>query len=158
MNGNQISGILAIILGLIFIICPIFSTAFASMVIGLSLLFLGIFAVIAGITDGTGMGGLFIVAGILAIIFGFIFTTNILAIPVLVALQFYIIGFLMILMGVSGLFAKDQTAKILSILIIILAIVMIVMGALTVDNPVIAPILLGISLIVEGANLAILKV
>ena len=158
MNSNQISGILAIILGLIFIIFPIFSTAFASMVIGLSLLFLGIFAIIAGITNDAGMRGFVILVGILAVIFGFIFTTNILAIPVLVALQFYIIGFLMILLGISGLFADDQNAKILSILMIILAIVMIVMGALTVSNPIIAPILLGISLIVEGAYLAVLKV
>lgn len=41
---------------------------------------------------------------------------------------------------------------------IILAIVMIAVGALTIDNPIIAPILLGISLIVEGVNLLVLKV
>ena len=74
------------------------------------------------------------------------------------ALQFYIIGILMIIMGIAGLFSGDQTSKILSIFMIILAIVVIALGALTIDNPIIAPILIGISLIVEGANLAILKV
>ena len=64
----------------------------------------------------------------------------------------------MILMGIAGLFSGDQTSKILSILMIILAIVVIALGALTIDNPIIAPILIGISLIVEGANLVILKV
>lgn len=64
----------------------------------------------------------------------------------------------MILIGIAGIFSGDQTSKILSILMIILAIVMIAIGALTIDNPIIAPILLGISLIVEGANLLVLKV
>ena len=74
------------------------------------------------------------------------------------ALQFYIIGIIMILMGIAGLFSGDQTSKILSIIMIILAIIVIAIGALTIDNPIIAPILIGISLIVEGANLVILKV
>ena len=63
----------------------------------------------------------------------------------------------MILMGIAGLISGDQVSKVLSILMIILAIVMIAIGALTIDNPIIAPILLGISLIVEGANLFISK-
>ena len=60
-------------------------------------------------------------------------------------------------MGIAGLISGDQVSKVLSILMIILAIVMIAIGALTIDNPIIAPILLGISLIVEGANLFISK-
>ena len=64
----------------------------------------------------------------------------------------------MILMGIAGLFSGEQISKALSILMIILAIVMIAIGALTIDNPIIAPILLGISLIVEGVNLIVLRV
>ena len=64
----------------------------------------------------------------------------------------------MILIGIAGIFSGEQTSKILSILMIILAIVIIAIGALTIDNPIIAPILLGISLIVEGVNLLVLKV
>lgn len=64
----------------------------------------------------------------------------------------------MIIMGIAGLFSGEQISKVLSILMIILAIVMIAIGALTIDNPIIAPILLGISLIVEGVNLVVLKV
>lgn len=64
----------------------------------------------------------------------------------------------MILIGIAGIFSGDQTSKILSILMIILAIVMIAIGALAIDNPIIAPILIGISLIVEGVNLLVLKV
>lgn len=63
----------------------------------------------------------------------------------------------MILMGIAGLFSGENVSKILSILMIILAIIMIAIGALTIDNPIIAPILLGISLIVEGVNLFMLK-
>ncbi len=158
MNNNQIVGILSIILGLIFIVCPVFSTALASTFLGISFLLLGIFSIITGIFGGTGMGGLFILSGILAVIFGFIFATNIFAIPIIMALQFYIIGFLMILIGIAGLFSGEQVSKVLSVLMIILAVIMIAIGALTIENPIIAPILLGISLIVEGVNLFILKV
>ena len=63
----------------------------------------------------------------------------------------------MILMGIAGLFSGEQISKALSIVMIILAIIMIAIGALTIDNPIIAPILIGISLIVEGANLVMLK-
>ena len=157
MNLNQIMGILSIVLGLIFIICPVFSTALASTVLGISFLLLGIFSIITGIFGRTGMGALLIISGILAVIFGFIFTTNIFAIPIIMSLQFYIIGFLMILMGIAGLFSGEQISKALSIVMIILAIIMIAIGALTIDNPIIAPILIGISLIVEGANLVMLK-
>lgn len=158
MNNNQIMGILSIILGLIFIICPVFSIAFASTALGLSFLLLGVFSLIAGIFGNTGMRALSIIAGILAIIMGFILTTNIFAIPIIISFQFYIMGFLMIIIGIAGLFSGDQVAKALSVIMIILAIVMIAIGALTINNPIIAPILIGISLIVEGANLFILKV
>lgn len=63
----------------------------------------------------------------------------------------------MILMGIAGLLSGEQISKALSIVMIILAIIMIAIGALTINNPIIAPILIGISLIVEGANLVILK-
>ena len=79
MENNKIMGILSIILGLIFIICPVFSIAFASTALGLSFLLLGVFSLIAGIFGNTGMRALSIIAGILAIIMGFILTTNIFA-------------------------------------------------------------------------------
>ena len=104
------------------------------------------------------MGALYIISGILAVIVGFILATNIFAIPIIISLQFYIMGILMIIIGIAGLFSGEQFSKILSVLMIILAIIMIAIGAFTIDNPIIAPILLGISLIVEGVNLFILKV
>lgn len=158
MNNNQILGIISIILGLIFIATPVFSTALASTLLGVSFLLLGIFSIVTGIFGGTGMGGLLIISGILAAILGFILATNIFAIPIILAFQFYIMGFLMILMGIAGLFSGEQVSKMLSILMIILAIIMIALGALTINNPIIAPILIGISLIVEGINLTMLKV
>ena len=158
MNNNKIMGILSIILGLIFIVTPVFSTAFVSTLLGISFLLLGIFSILTGIFGGTGMGGLLIISGILAVILGFILATNIFAIPIIFAFQFYIMGFLMILMGIAGLFSGEQFSKILSILMIILAIIMIALGALTIENPIIAPILIGVSLIIEGVNLFVLKV
>ena len=50
MEQNKIAGILSIILGLIFIIFPIFSTGLVSILIGVSLIFLGIASVLAGLS------------------------------------------------------------------------------------------------------------
>ena len=73
MESNQISGLLSIILGLIFIICPIFSTAFLSIIIGLSLVFFGLASILAGFKAAN------IIVGILAILVGLIFVFNITA-------------------------------------------------------------------------------
>ena len=64
MEANKISGILSIILGLIFIIFPIFSSGVVSIIIGISLLFFGIALVLAGFTASN------IIIGILAGILG----------------------------------------------------------------------------------------
>ena len=59
-------------------------------------------------------------------------------------------------------YLPDKLIQVLDLIadvsVFILAIIMIAIGALTINNPIIAPILIGISLIVEGANLFILKV
>ena len=91
MEPNKISGILSIILGLIFIIFPIFSTAALSILIGVSLIFFGIALVLSGFT------ALNIVIGVLTILVGLVFAFNIQALSVLFALQFYVIGILMII-------------------------------------------------------------
>ena len=48
MEPNKISGILSVILGLIFIIFPIFSSGLVSILIGISLVFFGIALILAG--------------------------------------------------------------------------------------------------------------
>ena len=111
MEANKISGILSIILGLIFIIFPIFSSGVVSIIIGISLLFFGIALVLAGFTASN------IIIGILAIIFGLLFIFNLDALSFLLGLQFYIIGIIILLAGILGLFSDTQTSKLASVFI-----------------------------------------
>ena len=147
MESNQISGILSVILGLIFIIFPIFGTAALSILIGVSLIFLGIVLILAGFTATN------IIIGILAIIIGIIFVTNIAALSFLLGLQFYVIGILLILVGIAGLISGPKISKIASVLIILLGIISFALGGVSFDQPIFAAILIGVALIIEGISL-----
>ena len=147
MEPNKISGILSIILGLIFIIFPIFGTAALSLLIGVSLIFFGIILILAGLTAFN------IIIGILAIIVGLVFAFNITALSVLFALQFYVIGIIMILAGIIGLISDSQISKIVSVLIIILGIISIALGGFSIDQPIFAAVIIGLGLIFEGTSL-----
>ena len=147
MEANKISGILSIILGLIFVICPIFSTAALSILIGISLVFFGIALILTGFTAFN------IIIGILAIIVGIIFASNIAALSFLLGLQFYIIGIVMILAGIVGLISSSQISKIASVLIIILGIISFALGGFSIGQPLFAAILIGVGLIIQGVRL-----
>ena len=148
MESNQTSGIVSIILGLIFIIFPLFSSGIVSIMIGVSLVVLGIASILSEFSAFN------IIVGILAIIFGLLFIFNIDALSFLLGLQFYIIGILLILLGISGLFAQGMS-KIASILIVILGIVSFALGGLSIDNPLFAAIIIGVALIAQGIRLYI---
>ena len=147
MESNKITGILSIILGLIFLICPIFSTAFLSIFIGLSLIFFGIAFILSEFS------ALNIIVGILAILVGLVFVFNITALSFIFGLQFYIIGILMIIAGIVGLISDSQFGKIASIFIIILGIISLALGGLSIDQPLFAAALIGVALIVQGVRL-----
>ena len=147
MESNQISGLLSIILGLIFIICPIFSTAFLSILIGLSLVFLGIALILSEFS------AINIIIGILLILVGLVFVFNITALSFIFGLQFYVIGILLILAGIAGLISDSKMGKIASVLILILGIISIAIGGFSIDQPKFAAILIGVALIIQGVRL-----
>jgi hypothetical protein len=149
MESNKTSGILAIILGLIFIIFPVFGTAALSILIGVSLIFFGIVIILSEFK------AINIVVGILAIIIGLIFVSNIAALSFLFALEFYIVGIILILAGIAGLISDSQMSKIASILIVILGIISFALGGLSIDQPIFAAVLIGVALIIEGIGLYI---
>ena len=147
MEPNKTAGILSAILGLIFIIFPVFGAAAVSVLIGISLIFLGIVLILGGFT------AINIIIGILAIIVGCVFVFNITALSILMALEFYVIGIILILVGISGLISGSQMSKIASILIIILGIISFAFGGLSIGQPIFAPILIGVALIIQGIRL-----
>ena len=76
MGVEKSAGILSVIVGLIFIIFPMFSASFVSVIVGLSLLFFGISAAFMGFNmrRQTGYVGIAImIIGIIAILIGFLF-------------------------------------------------------------------------------------
>ena len=154
MNVNKGVGIIAIILGLLFMIFPIFSASLVSILIGISSIIFGFSTIFFGINSRDGDSYMFvlpIIVGILAIIFGFAFIVKIDALSFLVGLQFYIIGIIMVLFGISGIFSRFNTASTLnSILIIILGIISFILGAISIDNPVLIAVIIGIVLVLEG--------
>lgn len=147
MESKQISGLLSVILGLIFLICPIFSTAFLSVFIGLSLIFFGIAFILSEFS------ALNIIVGILAILVGLIFVFNITALSFVFGLQFYIIGIIMIIAGIAGLISGSQFGRIASVLIIILGIISFALGGFSIDQPLFAAVLIGVALIIQGIRL-----
>ena len=149
METNKIAGIISIILGLIFIIFPIFSSSFTSIVIGLSLLFFGFVSLLNGLTS------LNVVIGVISIIFGLLFMFAMNALPFLVGLQFYLVGIVMILFGIAGLISDSKISKISSLLILIMGIVAFILAFNSIVNPFYAAVLLGVSLIIQGIRLFI---
>ena len=73
----------------------------------------------------------------------------------ILGLQFYIIGVLLILLGIVGIFSGEGVSKVASILIIILGIVAFALGGTSLTNPLFAAILIGVALIIQGIRLYI---
>lgn len=154
MDSNKYAGILIILLGLIFMCFPLFSSVLFSIIVGVSLLFLGIATIIMGFDmrheNGT-IAALTIVLGIIGAILGILFIFWIDAVSVLVSIEFYILGLIMIIAGISGLITKeDGKGKLTALLIIILGIVSFFIAIYALAEPIYIAIIVGIVLVLEG--------
>lgn len=155
MEITKGAGILSVILGLIFILFPMFSAGLVSVIVGLSLLFFGISTAFMGwnMRDGINntAGNIILIIGIIAIIFGFLFIFYIDALSFLIGIQFYIVGFIMIIFGIIGLFSRmNRMSPFTSILVLLMGIIAIVLAAFAMDQPIYIAIIIGIVLIIEG--------
>ena len=157
MEVNKGAGILSIVLGLIFILFPMFSSGLVSVIVGLSLLFFGISSVYLGYNMRNEFdlySKTTIIIGIIAIIFGFLFIFYIDALSFLIAIQFYIVGFIMIIFGISGLISRmGSISTFTSILVLIMGVIAIAVAAFSINQPVYIAIIIGIVLIIEGVAL-----
>ena len=161
MESNKGMGLLSIILGLIFIIFPMFSESLVSIIIGMSLLFFGISAVYTGLDMNKYANSMYavplIVIGIIVIILGFLFIFYIDALSFLVAIQFYLIGFILIIFGIIGFLSRISAFYLFtSILIFVMGIISIALGAFAWAQPMYIAIIIGLILIIEGVALLFL--
>ena len=155
MESNKIWAIISIILSLILIIFPIFSSNLISILIGAIVLIFGVGLCYSGIISkeiSTAFSSIAAVFGVVMIILGlaFIFGTN--ALSFLVGLQFYIIGFILIIVSAIGLLGGLPIQKTSSIITLILGIVILFIAIFAANNPILITIILGIALIANGVS------
>ena len=154
MNSNQYTGILVILLGFIFMCFPVFSSVLFSVIVGVSLLFLGIATIVLGFdmrkTNGS-IAALTIILGIIGAILGILFAFYVDAVAFLVSFEFYILGAIMIVIGICGLIVQEDTkGKLTGLLIIILGIACFFIAVYALAEPIYIAIIVGIVLILEG--------
>ena len=159
MDSIKYAGILIIILGLIFMCFPIFSSVLLTVVVGFGLILLGFATVITGVDiweDSGALGALTILLGLIGAIIGLLFICFFDAVSILVSLEFYIIGIIMLVMGICGVIIKeDSKAKLMSALIIILGIVSFLIAVFALAEPIYTAILIGLVLVIDGVLLLI---
>ena len=154
MDSNKYAGILLIILGLIFMCFPLFSSVVISVIVGAGLILLGMAVAILGIdlwSESGTVGALTVLLGIIGITIGFLFIFFLDAVSILVSVEFYIIGVIMLVAGISGLIIKEGgKAKLVAALIIILGIVSFLIATFALAMPLYIAILIGVVLVLNG--------
>ena len=144
--SNKVAAILSIILGLIIIVCPLAGFVASAWVIALSIIFLGLYALIAGCLGETDFVN--IILGILFVIFGIILFFNPAFLAFITAFVNYFIGILLIVLSIINLFTKGD-GKYASIIGIIFGIIALILGYLSL-NPLFLGIVIGVWFLIAG--------
>lgn len=154
MDYKKILGIIFIILGLLFVIFPFYTSVAVSWIAGICLIAFGFAAIINGFSLWgmmTHVSAINVLLGICAILLGLLFIYEIDALSFIVAYQFYLIAFVLMFMGIMGIISgPDTISKVTSILILILGIVSVFFAVYSIAAPLYAAILVGLCLIMEG--------
>ncbi len=150
---NVLLGILAILLGLIVIAFPLISVLVLSSIVGIGLIFIGVWLLAQSFEIWSSNKGLSIVAlilGILGIIVGIGLFGKILAFSILVGLIIYIGGLFLIISGIISLVSGQGSAgRWGGIIGIILGILYIIIGVYAL-NPFYLAFIIGLWLIITG--------
>jgi uncharacterized membrane protein HdeD (DUF308 family) len=157
MEFNKILGILFMILGIIFVVYPLYSAEAVSWIAGISLICFGFASIIDAFSIWSMMAHLSLInilLGICAILFGLLFIYRIDALSFIVAYLFYFVGFVLIFVGIMGIFAAPESmSRLISVLILILGIVAVCLAGLSIAEPLYVAIIVGICLIMEGISI-----
>ena len=152
--AKAVSGVLAIVLGIVVIAFPFFGLFTAAVLAGFGVLLIGIALLVFGVAEmssskAAGIG--FSILGIFVLIAGLGLFGNIVAFTVLASFWLYLSGFILVVSGILHLFSASKYAKIAGVLGIIIGIVYIILGTFAL-NPVALAVLIGIWLIVTGVT------
>ena len=145
-------GLIAIILGILIMVFPYIAGATVSVIAGISIIVLGLWMVFAGALHASSMGAglLWVLIGIIGIVIGILFLGNVTAVAFLLVLWVFLVGIWMIATGLFLFFEKGMHHKVAGAISIILGIVFFGLGVMSVYDPTILAILVGLDLIVVG--------
>ena len=153
MDSRKILWIIFIILGLVFVIYPMYSTKTVSLLAGFCLIVFGFAEIINGFYVWNIMkyvSVLKILLGCIAVLLGLMFFYYFEALAFFVAFKFYIIAFIMIFVGILGLVYESMVSKVASILMFIMGVIAVFLAVYSIAEPLYATILIGICLILDG--------
>ncbi|MEE0939387.1 DUF308 domain-containing protein [Methanobrevibacter sp.] len=154
MDYRKILGFLFIILGLLFMIYPVYSAEAVSLIAGISLIAFGIASIIDGFSIFSMMthfSAVNILLGICAILLGVLFIYEIDALSFIIGFQFYLIAFVLMFIGIVGMFKGiESLSRLASVLILILGIIAVFLASFSIAQPLYTAIIVGICLILYG--------
>ena len=154
MDYRKILGFLFIILGLLFMIYPVYSAEAGSLIAGISLIAFGIASIIDGFSIFsvmTNFSAVNILLGICAILLGVLFIYEIDALSFIIGFQFYLIAFVLMFIGIVGMFKGiESLSRLASVLILILGIIAVFLASFSIAQPLYTAIIVGICLILYG--------
>lgn len=161
MAENKTIPILLIILGLIFILFPMFSITLVSIFVGFGVFLSGIILLIAGLQTRNQLPILSIICliiGIVGLIFGLIFIFSYNAVSFITGIQFYILGFILLFLGlVSFLGDLEKITTSTGLILLVLGLVSLLLGAFAFNHPEILAIFIGLCIILQGVRMLILE-
>lgn len=152
-GSNVLTGILAIILGILIMAFPLFSVFTLSILTGFGLILIGIWLLSISFeswSNNKGMSIAALILGIIGIIVGIGLFGSILAFSILIGLVIYIGGLFLIIAGIVALISgKGAAGRWSGLLGIILGIIYLIVGIYAL-NPLYLAWLIGIFLILSG--------
>ena len=148
---NVLIGILAIILGLIVILFPLISVVTLSHIVGIGIIFIGIWLIAQGLKSGSLVtGAVSLIFAIFAIMLGIVFIGDVKAFAFFTFAAIYIVGFFIILAGLVSLISGEGLkGKAIGALGILIGILFIVIGTYM-GNPFVLAATIGAFLIIAG--------
>ena len=160
MENKITVGIIAIIFGILIMIFPYISKFALSIIVGIGILILAIHFLIAGadMWSFTKVGSIvYLIIGFLGMLSGIMLLGNVLLFGLLISFYLYITGLMLLFTGLVGIFTRTATmTRASATLMIVLGILTMVLGYFALLDPLIyVPIILGLSLIIDGIAITI---
>ena len=150
METETIMSIIAIIVGIIIMACPIIGVAASAVIFGIAFIIWGVLTLLSSYliesVDGPyAISG--IIIGLLMIIFGAALIFSPALFTAVVSILIYIVGILLIILGIIAIFASSNKTS--GVVAIVVGIIYLLLGYL-VSDPTVFGILIGLGILITG--------